>query len=97
MKTSKVLKAMFALATTTAFCANATISVSDDDTTSFDIGGSIDAECKVSNYSPERSTTLDLASSTAQTTASISLWCNTGQGTARTTYSSLNNGYMVSE
>jgi spore coat protein U-like protein len=94
---NKVTKAMIALAATTAFCANATISVDDTDTTSFDIGGSIEPECKVSNYSPERSTTLDLASGTAQTTASVSLWCNTGQGTARTTYSSLNNGYMVSE
>ena len=88
---------ILALAVTTAFGASATISVSDTETTSFDIGGQIAPECKVSNFSPERSTTLDLASSEAQTTASISLWCNTGQGTARTTYSSVNGGFMVNE
>lgn len=93
---NKVTKTMIAIAATTAFCANASISVSDDDQTSFDIGGQIQPECKVSNSSSERSMALDLASSEAQTTASVSLWCNTGQGAARTTYSSLNNGYMVS-
>jgi spore coat protein U-like protein len=90
-------KLIIALAASTAMYANATISVSDDNQTSFDIGGQILPECKVNNFSPERSTTLNLASGEAQTTASISLWCNTGQGTARTTYASANNGFMVSE
>lgn len=90
-------KLIIALAASTALYANATISVSDNDQTSFDIGGQIQPECKVNNYSPERSVSLDLASGEAQTTASVSLWCNTGQGTAKTTYSSLNKGYMVSE
>ncbi len=90
-------KALIVLSSTFALAANAAISVSDSETTSFDIGGQIDPECKVSNYSPERSTSLDLSSTEAQTTASVSIWCNTGQGTASTTYASTNGGYLVNE
>lgn len=95
MKT--INKTLITIAAFTALNANAKIAIDADDNTSFDIGGEIKSECKVTNYSPERSTTLDLSSSEAQTTASVSLWCNTGQGTAKTTYSSQNGGFMVSE
>lgn len=91
---TKTLALISAVMTLTA---NAEIAVTDTDTTSFDIGGEILPECKVSSYSPERSTSLDLSSSEAQTTASVSLWCNTGQGTANTTYASANAGFMVNE
>lgn len=90
-------KSIIAIAAFTALTANATISVSDTEQTSFDIGGQILPECKVANNASESATSLDLSSTEAQTTASISLWCNTGQGTARTTYESVNGGYMVSE
>lgn len=95
MKT--LIKTIAIVSSIAALNANATISVSDTDQTSFDIGGQILPECKVSNYSPERSTSLDLASSESQTTASVSIWCNTGQGTASTTYSSANAGFLVNE
>lgn len=95
MKT--LIKTIAIVSSVAALNANATISVSDTDQTSFDIGGQILPECKVSNYSPERSTSLDLSSSEAQTTASVSVWCNTGQGTASTTYASTNGGYLVNE
>ncbi|MBE1298986.1 MAG: hypothetical protein GJ680_03620 [Alteromonadaceae bacterium] len=94
MKTS--IKLALILASSIAISANASISASNTEVTSFDVGGTVDPQCKVTNYSPERSTSLDLTTTDAQTTASISIWCNTGQGTAVTEYSSANNGYMVS-
>ena len=94
MKT--LTKTLFAVATIAALNANAKISVDDTNSTSFDIAGKIDSQCKVSsNAGGDRSTSLNLASAEAQTTASISLWCNTGQSTAKTTYESRNGGYMV--
>ncbi|MCC2607277.1 hypothetical protein [Planctobacterium marinum] len=95
MKT--INKTLIAIAAFTALNANATISVDDTEQTSFDIGGEILPECKVTNNAATTATALDLSSAEAQRTASISLWCNTGQGTAKTTYSSINGGYMVSQ
>ena len=59
------------------------------------IGGKIAKRCVVNTYDGgTRSTTLDLASTDAQATASVTLWCNTHSGTANATYSSVNGGYM---
>ncbi|SHH75098.1 hypothetical protein [Ferrimonas marina] len=90
-------KTILALATLVSFGAAADpISLDATNKSSFLIGGKIKEMCKVENYSPaERSLSLDLASQTAQTTASVGIWCNTGQGTAKTTYSSDNGGYLV--
>ncbi|GAL18070.1 hypothetical protein JCM19235_6623 [Vibrio maritimus] len=64
----------------------------------WDIGGSIAERCVVSTYDGgDRSTTLDLADASAQTTASVSLWCNTHSAKAKATYSSANSGDMVNE
>lgn len=77
-----------------ALNANAAIEVSHNDSTSFDIGGSIAAECKINSTQASGATGLDLASSSAQEVASVELWCNTGQSTASTTYASLNSGVL---
>jgi hypothetical protein len=92
MKT--VIKTIAIVASFAALNANATIELSHTDTTSFDVGGSIAAECKINSTQAPGATSLDLASSNAQEVASVELWCNTGQSTARTTYSSLNNGVL---
>lgn len=80
-----------------AIDASAQISLDATEQTSFDIGGSIAAECKVANQSSDIATTLDLGSSSAQNAATISVWCNTGQNTADTIYSSANNGFLVDD
>lgn len=62
----------------------------------WDIGGKIAERCTVSTYDGgPRSTSLDLASNNAQDTASVSLWCNTHNAKAKTTYSSKNKGQMI--
>ncbi len=66
---------------------------------SFKIGGKIKPMCDLSIYSPDdRSLALKLYGPEAvqyQTTASIGVKCNTGQATAKVTYKSKNNGYLV--
>ncbi|XOV77500.1 MAG: hypothetical protein ACFHVJ_00230 [Aestuariibacter sp.] len=90
-------KTIALLSTVVALTAQADIAVSDTDSTSFDIGGEIQPECKVSNSALNTATALDLSSTDAQTAANVSIWCNTGQGTASTTYSSQNAGFLVNE
>ena len=71
---------------------------SKSSTTSWDVGGSIAERCVVNAFDGgDRSTSLDLSSTEAQTTASVSLWCNSRLGTARTTYSSHFGGVMINE
>ncbi|SHH75071.1 Csu type fimbrial protein [Ferrimonas marina] len=87
-------KTVLALAALVSFGASAAnIDVTATDNTSFDIGGTIAPTCKVDNFIGDRGD-LDLSESVRQNTASVSIWCNTGQATAKTTYSSLNNGFM---
>ena len=88
------IKTIAIVASFAALNANATIELSHTDTTSFDVGGSIAAECKINSTQAAGATSLDLASSSAQEVASVELWCNTGQSTASTTYSSSNNGVL---
>lgn len=92
MKT--INKTLIAIAAFTALNANAKIALDADDNTSFDIGGEITSECKIDNTSSNDALDLNLASSEAQSVASVEIWCNTGQSTASTTYSSLNNGKL---
>ncbi|MCC2607278.1 Csu type fimbrial protein [Planctobacterium marinum] len=80
-----------------AINASAQMSLDATEQTSFDIGGSIAAECKVANTTTEQAASLDLSNASAQSAATISVWCNTGQNSADTTYSSANNGYLVNE
>ena len=75
----------------------AKISLEDTSQTSFDISGTISAECKVTNTVTDTANSLDLASATAQNASTVSVWCNTGQSAADTTYSSVNNGYLINE
>jgi spore coat protein U-like protein len=90
-------KTIALLSTVAALSAQANISVTDTDKTSFDIGGEIQPECKVSNSALSSATALDLSSTSAQTAANVSIWCNTGQAAASTTYSSQNAGFLVNE
>lgn len=76
---------------------NANVSLDDTNETSFDIGGNISAECKVTNTATDAATSLDLSSTSAQNASSVAVWCNTGQNSANTTYASLNDGFLVSE
>lgn len=92
MKT--IIKTIAIVTSFAALNANAAIELSHTDTTSFDIGGSIAAECKINSSQAAGATSLDLASSGSQDVASVELWCNTGQSTASTTYASLNNGVL---
>lgn len=75
----------------------AAVSLDDTNETSFDIGGTITAECKVANSTTNAATTLDLSSASAQNASTVYVWCNTGQNSANTTYASLNDGFLVSE
>ena len=92
MKT--LIKTIALTALAIAVNANATISVSDNQQTSFDIGGSIAPECKVNQIQAPGAASLDLSSATAQNVANVEIWCNTGQSSANTTYASTNNGVL---
>lgn len=95
MKT--LLKTVALLSASVAINANAVISVSDTNETQFEIGGTIQPECKVNNTTSAGASTLNLASSDAQQVASVEIWCNTGDASASTTYSSLNGGVLTNE
>jgi hypothetical protein len=92
MKT--LIKTIAIVSSFAALNANAAIQVSDDNQTSFDIGGSIEAECKINSTALTGAATLDLASTASQDVATVELWCNTGQSTASTTYTSTNSGVL---
>ncbi|XOV77504.1 MAG: hypothetical protein ACFHVJ_11135 [Aestuariibacter sp.] len=93
---TKLTKKITVLSALIALNAGA-ISVSDTEQTSFEIGGEILSECKVSNQTLSGASALDLTSASAQAAANVSIWCNTGQSTATTTYSSENLGKLVHE
>lgn len=80
-----------------SFPGFAAVSVSDDDNTLMDFGGSIDPVCKVRNNLKNRSLNIDLTSATRQKTNHVYIWCNTGQSSAQATYESLNGGNLVNE
>lgn len=74
------------------------IELTDTDTATFEISGTIEKMCKVSTYAGEPTREVDLsAGAGASTTSSISTWCNTGQATVDTTFSSANGGKMKNE
>lgn len=88
------LTSVLVLASTSLFASD--FDYSGSNSSQWDIGGEIAERCVVNTYAGgDRSTTLDLSSATAQTTASVSLWCNTHSAKAKTTYSSKNGGAMV--
>jgi spore coat protein U-like protein len=95
-KAMKLTKIITVLSASIALHAGA-ISVSDTEQTSFEIGGEILPECKVSNQTLTGSNALDLTSSVSQAAANVFIWCNTGQSAATTTYSSANQGKLVHE
>lgn len=90
-----VLASVLALASSSVFAFDY---VDGTATSNWDIGGEIAERCVVETYDGgDRSTTLDLGSTDAQTTASVSLWCNTHAAKAKTTYTSKNGGVMINE
>ncbi len=92
-----LLASVLALASSSVFASDFDY-VNGGNTSQWDIGGEIAERCVVSTYEGgDRSTTLDLGKAEAQTTASVSLWCNTHSAKAKTTYSSLNGGVMINE
>ncbi|MCA0936342.1 hypothetical protein LCL85_12445 [Vibrio alginolyticus] len=92
-----VLTSILVLASSSVFAEDFDY-VGGGDTSQWDIGGEIAERCVVSTYAGgDRSTTLNLGLAEAQTTASVTLWCNTHSAKASTTYSSLNGGVMVNE
>lgn len=95
----KFIKTVALLSVTAAINvnANATISVNDTNETSFEISGTILPECKVNNTTVSGATSLNLASTEAQSVASVEIWCNTGQSSANTTYESLNGGVLKND
>lgn len=82
---------------TVAGTVSANISVTDGSSTSFDVRGEIQPECKVANQSSNQATQLNLQSQEAQAAGSVAIWCNTGQDTASATYNSDNDGYLVND
>ena len=92
-------KTLIAASFLTSFVASATeIGLSETSTDSFTIGGTIESECKVSTTSNDSS--LDLtgeSGSNPQTSAAVNTWCNTGDSTVTTTFSSLNGGNLINE
>ncbi|MCC2607419.1 Csu type fimbrial protein [Planctobacterium marinum] len=68
-----------------------------ENSTSIEMGGTIEPTCKVRNNVKQRAVNLDLSSSRAQRTNNVFIWCNTGQSNAQATYNSLNGGYLRSE
>lgn len=92
MKT--LIKTIALMSATAALNATAAIEVAHNAQTSFEIGGTIDPECKVNSTQGANAASLDLSSTNAQEIASVEIWCNTGQANASTTYSSLNNGVL---
>lgn len=93
----KLIKTVALLSVTAAINANATISVDDTNETSFEISGTILPECKVNSTAVTGATSLNLASTEAQSVASVEIWCNTGQSSANTTYESLNGGVLKND
>lgn len=92
MKT--LIKTIAIVSSFAALNANAAIKVTDDDKTSFDIGGTIKAECKINSTTLTGAATLDLKTAAYQDVATVELWCNTAQSTASTTYTSTNSGKL---
>jgi spore coat protein U-like protein len=91
------LRVFVGVSLATSTMATANIALTDDNTTSFDIAGEILPECKVTNQSSNQATQLNLASPDPQAATDVAIWCNTGQETANTTYSSANQGFLVNE
>lgn len=71
----------------------AEVSPSDNNTTSFNFGGTIAPMCKVAG-AQNNTAALTLSSNTSQDIGTLEVWCNTGRD-ATTKYSSANNGYLV--
>ena len=75
--------------------ATAQISVTDTNTAVFNIGGTIEAMCKVKSSSAAGASALVLdQTNTTQDIGTLEVWCNTGRN-ATTKYSSANNGFLV--
>ena len=92
MKT--LLKTVALLSASVVLHSNAAITTGHSTETSFIISGSIQPQCKINSAEESRASDLDLTSAVAQAIATVEIWCNTSQSTARTTYSSINDGVL---
>lgn len=93
MKT--VLKTIALVSAATALNAQASIELSHTHETSFQIGGTVEAQCKVNSIQSTNAASLNLASTSAQEIATVEIWCNTTQSTPTTTYASANSGKLA--
>lgn len=92
MKT-KLTLALAALAFSGSALAQSAPSWLGQDSFNLPIGGEIAAQCSLGVNPQAIAQDLDLSPGAgAQTVASVTLWCNTGQGTAQVTYASQNEG-----
>ena len=90
LQKSLLIASMVASMSTTA-----AISVSDTNSAVFNIGGTIEAMCKVNSTGSAGASSLVIdESNTTQDIGTLEVWCNTGRN-ATTKYSSANNGFLV--
>ncbi|MFT4926739.1 MAG: spore coat protein U-like protein [Phenylobacterium sp.] len=90
-----LLKSILVASAVTSMSAASQITVSDTNTAIFNIGGTIDAMCKVnSTGSAGASSLLIDETNTTQDIGTLAVWCNTGRN-ATTKYASANNGFLV--
>lgn len=88
-------KTLAILAVTAAFSANAAIDAADTNSTQFVVGGTVAELCKV-NSTELNTNSLDLTTTNAQDAATVNVWCNNGTSSNTTTFTSENNGVLVS-
>jgi hypothetical protein len=90
-----LLKTIIFASAVTSVSATAAITVSDTNSAIFNIGGTIDAMCKVKSTGSANAAALIIdESNTTQDIGTLEVWCNTGRN-ATTKYSSSNNGFLV--
>lgn len=93
MKT--LLKSILFTSVVVSGSVTAAISVSDTNAAVFNIGGTIEAMCKVNSTGSANAASLVIdETNTAQDIGTLEVWCNTGRN-ATTKYSSSNNGFLV--
>jgi spore coat protein U-like protein len=88
-------KTLLITSAVTSLSATAEISVSDTNMAVFNIGGTIEAMCKINSTGSKNASALIFdETNTEQEIGSLEVWCNTGRN-ATTKYSSANNGFLV--
>ena len=89
------IKTVALVSVTAALNVNAAIDLEATNETAFQIGGQIEEVCKVTHSTNTLTSSIDLSSSQAQNIASVEIWCNNGQSSTSTTYTSSNAGKLI--